>query len=241
MNLIEILEWDTNHFGFKVARMNAATPEELQSGLDRCAALGVKLLIHRCSTDNIHFAHHLERQGFELMDINLRYCLSLADTQITHVPGPAIIRPCLNTDANDVAAIARTAFVGYTGHFHNDPRLDKDKCDALYIEWARNLCLDQNLADLVLVAEIEGKIVGYDSHKLINTKVADGVLSGVSPQTQGKGIRKALMVASNNWCKSHGLERMEEEVNINNYRIQSVLVSGGFRLYAAQYIFHKWF
>lgn len=241
MNLIEILEWDTNHFGFKVARMNAATSEELQPALDSCAALRVKLLIHRCNTDNLHFVHQLERQGFELMGTNLRYCLNLADTQITYVPGPAIIRPCRNTETNDVAAIARIAFTNYTGHFHNDPRLDRAKCDALYVEWARNSCLDQNLADLVLVVEMEGKIVGFDSHKIIKGKVADGVISGVSPQAQGKGIRKALMVAGINWCKSRGLERMEEGVDANNYRIQRVLVSLGFRMYASFYTFHKWF
>jgi len=241
MNLIEILEWDTNHFGFKVARMNTATPEELQPALDSCAALGVKLLIHRCNTDNPRFVHQLERHGFELMDTNVRYCLSLADTQVTSVPGPAIIRPCLNTEANNVAAIARDAFAGYIGHFHNDPRLDRAKCDALYIEWARNLCLDQNLADLVLLAEMEGKIVGFDSHKIIKGKVADGILSGVSPQAQGRGIRKALMIASNNWCKSHGLERMEEGVDVNNYGIQRVLASLGFRMYASLYTFHRWF
>ena len=240
MNLIEILEWDTNHFGFKVARMNATTSEELQPALDRCATLGVKLLIHRCSTDNLHFVHQLERHGFELMDTTVIYRLRLADTQITPILGPAIIRPCLKTEADDVAAIARAVYVDFIGHFHQDPRLDRAKCDALYVEWARNMCLDQNLADIVLVAEMEGKIVGYDSHKIIKSNVAWGVMSGVSHQAQGKGIRKALMVASNNWCKSHGLERMEEEMNINNYRIQRVLVSGGFRLYASFYTFHKW-
>lgn len=241
MNLVEILEWDSNHFGLKVAKMNASTPEELQPALDRCAALGVKLLIHRCSTDNLHFVHQLERQGFELMDTMVSYRFSLADTQITHVPGPAIIRPCLNTEANDVAAIARTIYVDFVGHFHQDPRLDRDKCNALYVEWARNSCLDQNLADVVLVAEMEGKIVGFDSHKIIKGKVAEGIISGVSHEAQGKGIRTALMLAGMNWCKSRSLEYMEANVHVNHYRMHRVYAGHGFKIHASFYTFHKWF
>ncbi len=241
MNSLEILEWDSNHFGFKIAKMNAATPEELQTALDKCAALGVKLLIHRCSTDNIHFVHELEGQGFALMDTNLRYCLSLADIQITPAPGPARIRTCPNTQANKVAAVAGAAFASYVGHFHSDSMLDRAKCDALYVEWARNSCLDQNLANLVLVAEIRGKIVGFVTYKVIKPGVAEDVLSAVSPAVQGKGIRKALVIAGINWCKSQGLERIEAGVNVNNYGIQRVLTSLGFRVYTSSYTFHKWF
>lgn len=241
MNSVEILEWDTNYFGLKVAKMNVTTPEEVRSALDNCATLGVKLLIHRCSTDNLHFVHQLERRGFELMDTMVSYRLRLADTQITPVPGPAIIRPCLSTEADDVAAIARAIYVDFVGHFHQDHRLDRDKCNALYAEWARNACLDQKLADLVLVAEMEGKIVGFDSHKIIKSKVAHGVISGVSREAQGKGIRTALMFAGMNWCKSQGLEYMEANVHVNYYRMHRVYANHGFKIYDSFYTFHKWF
>jgi len=241
MNLIEILEWDTNHFGFKVARMNATTSEELQPALDRCATSGVKLLIHRCSTDNLHFVHQLEKQGFQLMDTMVYYRLSLADTQITPVPGPAIIRPCLKTEADDVAAIARAVYVDFIGHFHQDPRLDRAKCDALYVEWARNACLNKNLADIMFVAEMEGKIVGFDSHKIIQGKTGWGVISGVSNEAQGKGIRTALMFAGMNWCKSQGLEYMEADVHVNHYQMHRVYAGHGFKMYASFYTFHRWF
>ena len=62
MNLIEGSEWDTNHFGFKVARMNKITFEELQPALKECVDSGVKLLIHRCSTEDFHYIHQLGRQ-----------------------------------------------------------------------------------------------------------------------------------------------------------------------------------
>ncbi len=247
MKLVEILEWDTNHFGIKVARGNAATPEELQMVLDSCDTLGVKLLIQRCSTDDIHFVHTLERHGFELMDTLVNYYLRLADIQISHVPEPAIVRPCLKTEADDVAAIARVVYSDFVGHFYQDPRLDREKCNVLYAELARNSCLDRNLADVVLVAEMEGKIVGFDSHKTVKShriasaKVAEGVMSGVSHQAQGKGVRTALMRASCNWYKSLGLEYMDEGLHVNNYRMQRVLASYGYKIYASEHTFHKWF
>jgi len=181
------------------------------------------------------------------MDTVVYYYLTLADTQISRVTEPAIIRPCLKTEANDVAAIARAVYSDFVGHFHQDPRLDRDKCNALYAELARNLCVDQNLADVVLVAEMEGKIVGFDrhktvkSHRIVNAKVAEGVMSGVSHQAQGKGIRTALMRASCNWYKSRSLEYMDEVLHVNNYRMQRILASYGYKIYASVYTFHKWF
>jgi len=239
--LVELLEWDTDHFGFKVARLHTEAPDNLKEAQDICVRDNISLLISRFSTDNVLFTHELERHGFNLMDTIVKYCVDITDYRVAPVPGPAITRPCLKSEADDVAAIARDVFANYIGHFHQDTRLDRDKCTALYAEWARNSCLDNNLADTVLVAEIDGKIVGFTTRKARSAKVGEGILSGVSPEAQGQGIRKALMVASLNWSKSRGLERVDADTHVNNYIIQRVFANFGFRMHSSFYTFHKWF
>lgn len=241
MALVELMEWDTSFFGFKVARLHEEGPEKLKQVRDICFKEHIRLLISRFSTDNVHFAHELEGHGFELMDTVTIYRLNLADARVASIPVPAIIRPCLKSEAGDLATIARTVYANHVGHFHNDPRLDRDKCNDLYAELARNSCLDENLADIMLVAEMEGKIVGFHSHKIIQPNELRGVLSGVSHQAQGKGIGKALILATINWGKSQGLEWIEESPHVNNYVMHKIMVEFGFRLCASFYTFHKWF
>ena len=240
MAFIEILEFDTNHFGIRIARMNNVTPEELERALDESARSGVKLLIHRCSMDNFDLVHSLEKHGFELMDTIVRFHLNLAGTEITSVPGSAVIRPHAKNEVDDIAEVARAAFAEGVDHFHCDLRLDRAKCDALYAEWARNSCLDRNLADEVLVAEMDRRVAGLLTLRLVSSKVGDGTLFGVAPQFQGKGVGKALMVAGINWCKAHDLEWMEEGTQVNNYASQSLWTGLGFRVYASWHTFHKW-
>ena len=43
-------------------------------------------------------------------------------------------------------------FSGYLGHYHADPRLDRAKCDEVYLSWAERSCVDPSVASKVLVA-----------------------------------------------------------------------------------------
>ena len=242
MALIEVMEWDTSFFGFKVARLQTQAPEQMDEAERICREQRIRLLISRFDTHNVSFAHELEQHGGELMDTIVRYRLKLDRTQIPSIPGPATIRPCLDNEVDEVAAVASATFDNYgVGHFHQDARLDRDKCDALYVEWARNSCLDRNLADMVLVAEMDGRIVGFATDKIVGEGVGEGILFGTSPEARGKQIYRAFMVASMHWCASQGLERMQVATQVNNYAVQSVWASLGFRICASCYTFHKWF
>ncbi len=232
--MIKISEWDTKHFGFKIAKMGE---EELQPALDECADLGVKLLICRCNAENLSFLHQLEKKGFGLMDGLVYYRLRVGDTPWTS----HLIRPCLPCEAKEVATIAKEVYTDFIGHFHQDPMLGKAKCDDLYVKWARHACLDKKVAEIMLVAEVDGKIVGFDSHEIINGDTGFGVISGVSKEFQGKGIRTALLFAGMNWCVSQGLEYMEADVHINHYIMHRVYSNHGFKIYKSEYTFHKWF
>ena len=234
MDEIKVSEWDTNHFGFKVAKMGEV--KELQPALKEYADLGVKLLIHRCSAEDFHHIHQLEKYGFELMDGLVYYRLRVGDAPWTS----HLIHPCLESEAEEVAEIAKEVYVNWLGHFHQDPRLDRAKCDDLYIKWARNACLDKKVAEIMFVAKVDGRIVGFDSHEIINGDTAFGVISGVSKEFQGKGIRTALLFAGMNWCKSQGLEYMEADVHINHYIMHRVYSDHLFKIYKSEYTFHKW-
>ena len=62
--------------------------------------------------------------------------------------------------------MATEAFRGYYGHCHADQRLDRAKCDEVYRDWALRSCLSRDVADQVLVAVLDGSIVGFGDLRL---------------------------------------------------------------------------
>ena len=236
----EILDWDTNHFGFKVARLVTDSEAEAREAFSRCEAEDVKMMIIRCGTDNIRLAQFFESAGCRLMDTLVQYELEIrADTPIEFV-SPAKVRSFRKDEVEAIASIAAAAFESYIDHFHADPLLPKEKSDALYIEWARNSCFQPHLADDVLVAVIDDKVIGFATMKAESPEVAEGVLFAVSPEGRGKGVYSDMIAGGMGWCREKGIARMRVATQINNYAVQRAWVKHGFRLMRSNYTFHYW-
>ncbi len=140
-----------------------------------------------------------------------------------------------------IKAIAAKCFRGYFGHYHADEKLDRSKCDEAYISWAYRSCVSRDVADEVLVADLAGSIVGFASLRLNSEQEGEGILFGVAPSAQRKGIYRSLLINSMQWCLSKGARHMIYSTQITNIAVQKVLVRLGFVPSNAYYTFHKWF
>ena len=241
MDLVELSEWDTNHFGFKVAKIETTPRGQISEIIEQCCRKNIKLLICRCNTNDIIYAHSLEEEGFELMGTLVTYSAELENMQTLPIPDRVVIRPFQEEDIGFIADIAAKGFKNYIDHFHADPRLNADKCDDLYHQWAHNSCYDKSLADEVLVAEIGKHIVGFLTIKVMGGEAGELVLAGVNHDTRGKGVYQSFIAAGINWCKYRGLSRVESKTQINNYAVQKVWSDLGLRISNSFYILHKWF
>jgi hypothetical protein len=240
MNTAFISEWDTNHFGFKVAKLNVASPEEILPALHFCTKEEVVLLICRCNTNDNPSVHLLEQQGFLLMDTIVDSCLDLTTWKMPVDTDLSGIRWYREEDIAGIVAIAQKAFTGYISHFHKDPRLDPDKSDSLYVQWAYNSCYDKSLAAGVVVAELEGEVVGFLSIVPPSDGKGDFGIGGMSPNAQGKGIFPKLYLFSFDWLKSQGVTWVQDKTMVNNYAELKVLIKVGMRPFNSLYTFHKW-
>ena len=240
MNAAFISEWDTNHFGFKVAKLNVSSPKEILPSLEFCIREEVVLLICRCDTNDTPSTHLLEQQGFLLMDTIVNSCLDLTTWKMPVNTDLSGIRWYGEGDIAAIAAIAQKAFTGYIGHFHKDPRLAPDKPDSLYVQWAYNSCYDKNLAAGVVVAELEGEVVGFLSIVPPCDGKGDFGIGGMDPNAQGKGIFPKLYLFSFDWLKSQGVTWVQDKTVVNNYAELKVLIKVGMRPFNSLYTFHKW-
>ena len=241
MNTAFVSEWDTSHFGFKVAKLNLAMPTDISAALEFCVREGVVLLICRCNTHDTPSAHLLEQQGFLLMDTIVDSCIDLTKWKMPVEVDLSGIRWYREGDEKAIASIAREAFKGYMGHFHNDPKLAPEKSDSLYVEWAHNSCFDENLAAGVVVAELEGDVVGFLSIVPPKDGKGDFGIGGMSTRAQGKGIFPKLYFLSFEWLKSQGVTWVQDKTVVNNYAELRVLIKVGMRPFNSLYTFHKWF
>ena len=232
---------DEERFGVRTARASQVTSEQLPGVLEFCQANGIKFLIARCSVSELGVAQSMEKAGFFLMDTLLYFARDLVKTPIPADKGEFIVRPIHAGENAQVSAIASLSFRDYLGHYHADPRLERNLCDEAYISWAVHSCASREVADEVLVA-VDGEIIlGFATLRFNSEQEGEGVLFGVDPQAQGRGIYRSFMVRAMEWFLAQGRTRMLVSTQITNFAVQRVWTRVGFELSHACYTFHRWF
>jgi len=238
---IELSAIDEARFGIRTARTSYVTVEGLSGVLDFCQANSVVLLIARCLTANTQAAQAMERYGFLLMDTLIYYERNLVKPPIPTYTGPVVVRPLQPGEEDGVKRIAGESFREYVGHYHADSRLDRTKCDEAYISWAERSCGSSEIADEVLVAELDGSIEGFLTLRFSRPQEGEGALFAVAPTAQGNGIGQALMIHAMEWLRSRNATRMVISTQIINIAAQKSWTRVGFEMSHAYYTFHKWF
>ncbi len=235
-----LLEWDTEHFGVRIASFSPKHDVDIPLALKWARDNRVEMLMARCDTSGALLIQDIESAGFLLMDTFVRYTFDLTKKEIPQDTGTTLVRSFLPEDIPAIGRVARRAFKGYIGHFHNDPRLPRDKCDSVYFEWAVNSCREKRLADEILVADRDGEILGFVTLKGLDERAVEGILFAVNPKAQGLGIGRSFMINGMQWCRDHGFQRMEVDSQVNNYAVQRVWERLRFEIYASGHTFHLW-
>ncbi len=232
---------DEERFGIRAARAMGVTRDTLPALLDFCRTQEVKFLIARCPASELAAAQAMETHGFILTDTLVYYARNLVKSPIPTDTGEVPVRPIRPGEEEQVKSIAAESFQGYFGHYHADPRLDRAKCDETYTSWAVRSCVSHDVADEVLVADDNGKLLGFATLRLNTAEEGEGVLFGVAPAAQGRGIYRSFMVRSMQWFLAQGRTRQVVSTQITNVAVQKVWTRVGFELSHAYYTFHKWF
>jgi GNAT superfamily N-acetyltransferase len=183
----------------------------------------------------------MEREGFLLMDTLVYYRYDLTQSPLPGDNAKVPVRPMRPGEEERVRDVATESFRGYFGHYHADERLDRAKCDEVYVSWAYRSCVSREVADEVLVADLNGSIVGFATLRLNSAEEGEGVLFGVAPSAQGQGVYRSFMIRGMQWCLSNRAKRMVVSTQITNIAVQKVWTRLGFGPSYSYYTFHKWF
>jgi len=238
---INLSDIDERRFGIRTARATDFGSHDIPYIFRFCASERVELLIARCSTLDISVCQEMEQRGCMLMDTLVYYSNDLGKNNSCNDLIGIAIRSVRPGEEDAVRRIAADAFRGYTGHYHSDAKLDQQKCDEIYEDWAYRSCVHNGVADDVLVAEIHGSLVAFATMRIVTPEEGEGVLFGVARSSQGQGIYRGLIINGMGWCVSRGMLKMTVSTQITNSAVQKVWVRLGFEPGPSFYTFHRWF
>jgi len=233
------LEWDSEFFGFPIARLDDPTPsaEAIASVLQWAAEDGIACLYFEApagSTETIRLA---EQNGFQLVDVRLVLSLetldrakdTAADTSIT-------VRSMAERDLEPLKEIAGTVFTNT--RYYADQGFSRARCAELYRVWLEKSYRDRE--QHVLVAETQGRPAGFVTLQVESDTGRIG-LFGAAADAQGKGLGQALLADAASWFTGKGLKRVVTVTQGRSVAAQRVYQRAGFVTDRVSLYYHRWF
>lgn len=235
MGLVQSLEWDSAHFGRRIARvhyegLSPATLEQAVTGADSLAQDCLYLLVPASDTPMIAAAEDL---GFRFADMRL--------TLAADISGAAGIEPlgCVRqfrpSDAAELREIARASHTD--SRFFRDPRFSRSDCQRMYELWIEKSCA--GWASFVLVAEAGAGVSGYITCHQHEAGASIGLFA-VSEKARGTGVGSALLRAACAQAREQGASRAVVVTQGANPRAQRIYQRCGFITESLEFWFHRW-
>ncbi|HQG31978.1 MAG TPA: hypothetical protein PLA83_08620 [Deltaproteobacteria bacterium] len=165
---------DEDRFGIKTAKALVSSVSDVREAMGFCKSHQVELLIARCPVTGLEAAQEMERQGFSLMDTLMYFSHDLKKIPIPEEIQGVAIRRAEPGEELLVKDVAGESFRGYLGHYHADPRLLREECNEVYIDWAYRACTSPRRTGEVFVAESDGRIIGFGTMGINDEREGEG-------------------------------------------------------------------
>jgi dTDP-4-amino-4,6-dideoxy-D-galactose acyltransferase len=236
----ELLHWDTEHFGIRVARVRAQRldPTSVDEVLAWAASHEIACLYLLADSSHPETLQLAASRGFRFVDVRLTLARGLDDPPPDPAAPGIILRPAVTEDEAALVALAAASH-GDT-RFYADGRFDPAAVESLYRTWMRG-SLDGRMADFVLVAEATGQPLGYISGRTSREETLGSIeLVGVSPPGRRLGVGRALVNAALGHFYRAGLSGTSVVTQGRNVAAQRLYQAGGFRTELVQLWYHRW-
>lgn len=248
--LCRLLPWDTDFFGFTIARLDAErlTPESAAQIDAWCAAHAVRCLYFLADSDDPTTVQVAENAGYHFVDVRLTLEIPHLQAYIARTPSAPVSAASRPFRAGDVEALAAIARASYTdSRYYFDLHFDRQKCDALYETWVRRDCASaahDSSHHAVYVMDFDGQPAGFVTcHLQATADARSGVIGlvGMAEAAQGQGFAQIMMNEALGWFARQGCERVTVVTQARNVGAQRVYQRCGFITQRVQWWYHKWF
>lgn len=230
------LDWDSQFFGFKTARILPAALEqaELYRLLENLRKQGMRLVYWGACSEPPFDVTHL---GGRLVDRKTIFEMDLPAT-VFHDTAPDIpILPYI-PGAADETLFELALQAGEYSRFARDPQFPHEIFQALYREWMRK-SLSGELADAVLAAGSAEQPLGMVTLSAKSDHGEIGLIA-VDAAARGRHIGATLVRAAQAWYFERGLKRARVVTQGENLPACRLYAKCGYTISEVEYLYHFW-
>lgn len=230
-----LLEWDSQFFGRRIARVCATRidPADVQRIREWADAEAVECLYYLAPSDHYQSVRTAEGAGFQLVDIRLTRERDLAGVS---GPLPEAVEPFRREDLPTLRAIARESH--RDSRFYFDVNFPRERCDALYQVWIEKSCAGD--ANAVLVARHAGSVAGYVTCGLGGDESGAIGLFAVGPASRRSGVGHRLLEGAVAWFAAQGCRSARVVSQARNVASSRAYEKAGFRTLSVEHYYHLW-
>ncbi len=233
--------WDTEIFGFQVARYQPGSVRDDESMPALLESLRSWIKVNRiafCScaipASDSFWRRWLPQADFRFVDSTLQVTLNLLST--ARLPRTRLeLRPAQLQDHAEVESIAAHSFAH--GRYHADPFFPKELANRRYRQWIQTALSSEKPEDRVFVLGKPGQVLGF-YHVTIEDALSDLRLAAIAPNLKKTGVGVDLYAGVLAKLQKLGIKRVVSNISSGNTGVMNIYSMLGFRFSNPEVIYH---
>ena len=238
IKIIEILKWDSNFFGFKIASITTDILREniMEYIYDFVNNNNVKLIYYLCNCHDRKSVEIAEKNNFNFVDIRIQF-----EKQINKIKKINNNKFRFALASSDDFYKLKTISSGIynNSRYYFDKKFDILKVNQFYFDWIEKSILGK-FDDECYCLYKGDKIIGFCTVKYKEYSEASIGLFGISKTYQGKGLAKLLLDNIFNIMFQRKIKKLSVVTQGRNYGAQRTYQKSGFLTKKTELWYHKW-
>lgn len=230
---IDVLEWDTNFFGFGVCKLQSESPSGVAAAIDEARRRGMKLAYWFVDPADSAAADLAQEVNARLVDRKVTYLLDLVGTT-PRAPDARIVKAVDPTPQLRFLAMQS----GQYSRYKVDPGFAPTVFERMYNIWLER-SISGVIAKDVIVFEDEGKELGFVTIGIKNGRANIGLIA-VDADSRSKGVGAQLMNAALAKSKEWGVDQIDVVTQKDNAGACRFYERSGFTQEKIEHIYHIW-
>lgn len=232
------LEWDSNYFGVKSAKVvlkDSVSEESQNQILDFCKNYEFVTIYNLKNNKENNIWLGNKTKAF-LTDINVQFIKQVKTPSVilSHFPVKVYHSYPKN---DDVLRIAEESF--FYSRFFNDPFLPKDKAKNVYSHWTN--CAFENSEKYFVIANVNDNTLGYLLFSVnLDESTAIIELIAVDKELKGHNIGKSLISELEHFVFEKGIKTIKVGTQIDNTTAIRFYIKCGFEYVSCNSVYHYW-
>jgi ribosomal protein S18 acetylase RimI-like enzyme len=236
----ELLEWDSEHFGFPIARVagRSLTSQSAAAIDDWCTDQGIRCLYFLADADDAGTARVAAGRGYRVVDLRVTVRHSMEGlAQLPDSPHVTV----REAGEDELGYLRRLAARSHRGsRFYFDGGFPRERCDTLYEAWIERGFRDPNRT--LLIGSVDREAAGYFVIAPLGPgREGHGELSAVEERHRGRGVGTALHVGMLRTLASRGAVSHRGVLSARNVAVIRLHERLGFLTEKVEVWHHKWY